>query len=62
MSGEIRWIPIGMAARLLGVSRQRVHKLCMEGQLVSRKLHKTVLVSQESVSERVKASQGRLGM
>lgn len=57
MSGDVRWIPVRAAARMLGCSRQRVHKLCQYGQLACLKIEGTVLVSLEAVQARVKASQ-----
>lgn len=60
MAGEIRWIPVRAAAKMLGVSRQRCAKLCRIGSLVSQQVDSTVLVEIESVRARVKASQQKL--
>jgi hypothetical protein len=62
MSGELKWIPVRSAAKMLGCSRQRVAKLCKTCQLVSMNVDGTVLVSAESVRQRVAASQRSLAV
>ena len=51
--GEIKWIPVRAAAKMLSVSRQRVAKLCKTGALVSVVMESTRLVSQRSVANRM---------
>lgn len=53
--GDVKWIPVRSAAKLLGVSRQRVSRLCREGSLVSVLYDGTRLVSQKSVEVRIAA-------
>lgn len=50
---EVKWIPVSAAARMLRVSRQRVHQLCRLGYLRSELIERTMLVSLRSVTERV---------
>ena len=50
--GEIKWIPVRAAAKMLKVSRQRVHRLCKIGALVSIVYESTRLVSLRSVENR----------
>jgi len=52
VSSEMRWIPVRSAARLLGVSPQRVYVLIDRGQVVGRKMASTWLVSWQSVRDR----------
>lgn len=47
--GEIRWVPVSIAARELGVSAQRVYQLCATGELVSVVYGRTRLVSLRTV-------------
>jgi len=56
----IAYIPVQTASRQLSVSRQRVYQLIEGGKLVAIEMDKTVLVSQESVTARIDAIQGRL--
>jgi len=49
----IQWIPVRAAAKMLKVSRQRVHRLCRVGELTSRNMEGTVLVSLRSVHSRL---------
>lgn len=46
---EIRWVPVKVAARELGVSTQRVYQLCGTGELVSVVYGSTRLVSLRTV-------------
>jgi hypothetical protein len=50
---EVNWIPVRAAAKMLKVSRQRVHELCRRGDLRSEMVEHTLLVSLRSVVERV---------
>ena len=50
--GEVKWIPVRAAARMLGVSRQQINKLRRTGKLVTLKYDSTVLVSLRSVEIR----------
>jgi len=50
--GDIKWIPVRAAAKMLGVSRQRVAYLCKIGLLVSVIYESTRLVSLRSVEVR----------
>ena len=50
--GEVKWIPVRAAAKMLKVSRQRVARLCKTGGLVSVVMESTRLVSLRSVSNR----------
>ena len=54
---RLEWIPVLSAAKMLGVSAQRVSLLCKQGKLASMKCDKTVLVGAESVRQRVAAMQ-----
>lgn len=47
------WIPVKTAARMLGVSRQRVYELIRQGGLAWCKMDNTVLVGRSSVEERI---------
>jgi len=51
--GDVKWIPVRAAARILGVSRQRVSRLCRTGQLVSVVMESTRLVSLRTVESRL---------
>lgn len=48
----INWVPAGTAARMLGVSRQRVYALCELGKLSAQDLDGTVLISLASINAR----------
>jgi hypothetical protein len=50
--GDIKWIPVRAAAKILQVSRQRVSYLCRSGALVSVIYESTRLVSLRSVENR----------
>jgi hypothetical protein len=50
--GDVKWIPVRAAAKILGVSRQRVQKLCRTDQLVSIVIESTRLVSLRTVEMR----------
>jgi len=50
--GDIKWIPVRAAAKMLRVSRQRVAYLCKIGTLVSVVYESTRLVSLRSVEVR----------
>lgn len=58
--GEVKWIPVRAAAKLLGVSRQRVARLCKVGGLVSVSMEGTRLVSLRSVEMRIVELGGRI--
>jgi hypothetical protein len=47
--GPANYVPVSAAARMLGVTRQRVHALVKAGQLVSIMMGCTRLVSMRSV-------------
>jgi len=49
---EVRWIPVGVAASRLRVSRQRVYQLIHTGHLAGARVEGRVLVSGKSVLER----------
>ena len=51
--GDVRWIPVSAAAKMLRVSRQRVYQLIANGSLVWMKVDASVLVSHRSVEARV---------
>ena len=50
--GDVRWIPVSVAANMLQVSRQRVYQLVNSGALVSLCAGSTILVSARSVEAR----------
>lgn len=50
--GEVKWIPVRTAAKMLRVSMARVYQLIESGVLLSVKVDMTVLVSQRSVEAR----------
>lgn len=50
--GDIRWVSVWTAARILGVSRQRVYQLIDAGALVGLKDANTVLVSARTAEAR----------
>lgn len=49
---EVRWIPVGVAAARLRVSRQRVYQLIHAGHLAAARVEGRVLVSGKGVFER----------
>jgi hypothetical protein len=49
------WVPISTAAKLLGVSRQRIYQLIGQSKLGSRKVDCTVLVSAVSIEQRMRS-------
>jgi hypothetical protein len=51
--GDIKWIPVRSAAKMLRVSRQRVHQLIEAGGLVGIMQDRTMLVSLRSVEARI---------
>lgn len=55
----ITWVPVGTAARLLEVSRQRVYVLCDQGKLSAQDMDGTVLVSLSSIRNRI--AMGEMG-
>lgn len=55
MDEDIRWIPIPQAAKLLGISRQRVAILCKEGVLATRNYGGKELVSVRSCLARAES-------
>jgi len=50
--GDVRWVPVSVAAKSLRVTRQRVYQLIRQGALVSVKANCSVLVSMRSVDAR----------
>ena len=53
MGNEVRWVPVATAAKILKVSRQRVHKLIQVQKLRSVVIDGTTLVALESIRQRV---------
>lgn len=51
--GDIKWIPVRAAAKMLRVSRQRIAQLCNRGFLNSLVYESTRLVSLRSVEARM---------
>jgi len=49
---EVRWIPVSVAARMLGVSRQRAYVLVWRGQLASVNVGGRLLVGVQSIEAR----------
>jgi archaeosine-15-forming tRNA-guanine transglycosylase len=49
--GEIKWVPVATAVRMLKVTKQRVHELMAEGRLRNVTMDGTRLVSLRSLSE-----------
>jgi len=47
--GDVKWIPVSSAAKLMGVSTARVRQLIRASFLTSVKMDSTVLVSSRSV-------------
>jgi len=58
--GDVKWIPVRAAAKLLNVSRQAVARQCRTGGLVSVLYEHTRLVSLRSVENRLAG--GRKGV
>jgi len=56
---SMAWIPVKMAAVMLGVSRQRVYDLAKRGALGWVKAHGTVLIARRSVEDRMDAKEAR---
>ena len=56
--GDVKWIPVRAAAKMLGVSRQRIQRLCKTDQLVSIVIESTRLVSLRTVEMR-KSNMGK---
>jgi len=52
MGTIVECVPVGSAALMLGISRQRVYQLLEAGHLIGRKMGSTWLVSMSSVSRR----------
>jgi excisionase family DNA binding protein len=50
--GDVKWVPVRTAAKMLGVSMKRVYQLIESGTLSSMKVDCTVLVSVRSVESR----------
>jgi len=50
--GDVKWIPVRTAAKMLSVSMARVYQLIESGELVSVKSDMTVLVSLKSCNAR----------
>ena len=50
--GDVKWVPVRTAAKLLRVSMKRVYQLIEQGTLTSMKVDCTVLVSMRSVESR----------
>lgn len=51
-SPRVAWVPVAEAAAMLGVSRQRIHQLKENGQLVYQLISNTVLISVGSIEAR----------
>jgi len=49
---DTRWLPVAEAARLLGVTPQRIYQLIHEGQLHSLKIGATYSVLRRSIEAR----------
>jgi hypothetical protein len=58
--GDVRWLPVRTAAKMLQVSMTRVYQLIERGDLLSIKVDSTVLVSGRSVEARTSAMEGRV--
>jgi hypothetical protein len=50
--GDVKWVPVRTASKVLGVSMARVYQLIARGDLVSMKVDLTVLVSMRSCNAR----------
>lgn len=50
--GDVKWVPVRTAAKMLHVSMARVYQLIESGELVSVKSDMTVLVSVKSCNAR----------
>jgi len=55
----VRWLPVCVARKMLGVSRQRVYELVNEGQLGWQRLGNTILISKRSIDERIERRKGQ---
>jgi hypothetical protein len=55
---DVKWVPVRTAAKSLGVSMARVYQLIKAGELQSRKVDLTVLVSLRSCDRRQMALPG----
>jgi len=51
---EVKWVPVSTAAKLLGVSKQRVHELTASGALARVDMDGTVLVGRRSIESRLR--------
>ena len=55
LRGNVTWIPVLTAAKLLRVSTKRVYQLCEQGKLATINMDGTVLVSRSAVDNRLRA-------
>jgi len=58
--GDVKWVPVRTAAKMLGVSMTRVYQLVEDGELTGMKLDLTTLVGVRSIEVR-KSSERRGG-
>lgn len=60
MTAEMGYVPVSAAMQELGVSKQRVHQLCLSGKLFSVKVNGTRLVSMLWIRNRqIQQDEGR---
>jgi hypothetical protein len=50
--GDVKWVPVRTASKMLGVSMARIYQLIEKGELTSMKVDLTVLVSIRSCNAR----------
>lgn len=50
--GDVKWVPVRTAAKMLGVTMARVYQLLEIGELTSMKLDLTTLVGLRSIEAR----------
>lgn len=50
---ELKWVPTGVAKKMLRISKQRVYQLVNAGLLAGCRVDGTLMVSVHSVEERI---------
>lgn len=51
---QVKWVPVAVALKMLGVSKQRVHALLKKGKLAGIRVEGTPLVSVSSIQDRIR--------
>lgn len=58
---DVKWVPVSVAVKLLGVSKQRVYKMIEKGVLMTRRVDRTWLISMRSLNDEVELRSSRGG-